>query len=390
MHVLVLYGAYGPNIQPLYQWVERLAPEMGITPIFLQCADWNVVRDLAATAQYRILPLDDAAVALAAHLSPQMARPMTIGDPHALEDKWGQRTAFLRHGVPSPPFALVETVSDVEECGQQWGYPLMLKPARGTASRGVRRIDGRAEASAGLTVARMAAKATGVDRVLAEGYLDGPDVAIESLVLDGVTHHVSYWQSGWTGNDLWQAATPLGAALRPHIEAMGAAIAQANEALGLRWAATSNELRVTAAGPMLVEVNARLGGGPCEDAILLHSGIDRVRATLAMLCDKEVTYSPLYRRPLIQTVMRTTSPGMVQAVEAPTALVENPAVQLTVQLAPGTAITGPSLRDIGWMLLQGEPDEDADVLLPRATSYARQIRVTMSRQDNTVGQAPSE
>src|SRR5947209_7063318 len=100
----------------------------------------------------------------------------------------------------------------------------------------------------------VAAVAMGWDRVLAEGYLDGPDVAVESIVLDGVTHHVSIAQSGWYGH-CWQAATPMAPALERHREAIGAAVAAANSALGVRWAATSHEVRVTAHGPVLVEAN---------------------------------------------------------------------------------------------------------------------------------------
>lgn len=380
VRVLVLYGSDDPSIQRARTRVERLAAEMRLTPIFVQCADGAAVEALAAAADYRILPLDDAGLRLAACLSPRMERPILTGDPDLVGDKWGQRSAFARHGMPSPPFALVETLSDVLDCGRRWGYPLMLKPTHGARSRGVRRVDGAGDVARSLAAARAAARATGHERVLAEGYLDGPDVAVESLVLDGVTHHVSFSQSGWNG-DFWQAAAPVGPALQPHLAAIGDAVSRANEALGLRWAATSNELRLTAAGPVIVEVNARLGGVPCEDAILLHAGIDRVQALLAMLAGDSPDPATRFHHPVAQTTIRAGAPGLVRAVEVPAHLAGDPMVELGIHATPGMRIEDPGAFFVGWLLLRGEPGEHAGHLLPRASALARQIRVvTTERQ----------
>jgi biotin carboxylase len=349
---------------------------MHLQPIYLQSSDPTAIEALAALADYRILPLDDAAVAAAARLSTHMARPLLDGNAESLQDKWGQRLALSRAGLPSPPFALVESVADVRDFARHHGYPLMLKPSRGTESHGVSRVDAEAQIEQALSLARIAARATGVDRVLAEGYLDGPDVAVESMVIDGVTTQLVISQSGWNCNGtVWRAAAPVGAALQPHLGAIGTAIAQANSALGLRWAATSNELRLTAGGPVIVEVNARLGGGCCEDAVRLHSGLDRIGLMLRLLAGDEVQMPAPLEQPVAQATMLAGASGRVLRIDVPDDLFADPDHLLQLYLAPGRHIDAGSRQSLGWLVLRGREGEHADQLLPRATGYARGIRM---------------
>lgn len=377
MRVLLLAGGDSPSAQYLRTWAERLCSAMNLQPIYLQSSDTAAIEAVAALADYRILPLDDAAVAATARLSARMARPLLEGDPESLQDKLGQRLALARAGLPSPPFALVESAGDVRAFGERHGYPLMLKPSRGTESRGVSRVDGEAQIERALAWARSAARATGVDRVMAEGYLDGPDVAVESMVIDGVTTHLTISQSGWNGQ-VWQAAAPVGSALRPHLGAIGEAIARANSALGLRWAATSNELRVTADGPVIVEINARLGGGCCEDAVRLHSGIDRIDLMLRMLAGEEIRLPVPQQHPVVQAAMLAGVSGRVQRIEVPDDLFADPDDILHLYLAPGRRIDARGRQSLGWMVLRGRDGENAEQLLPRAAGYARRIRLITS------------
>jgi biotin carboxylase len=374
MRVLLLAGRDSTSAQYLRAWAERLCSEMNLQPIYLQSSDPPAIEAIASLAGYRILPLDDAAVAAAVRLSASMARPLMDGDPECLQDKWGQRLALSHAGLPSPPFALVESAGDVCDFARHHGYPLMLKPSRGTESRGVSRVDAEAQIERALSLARIAARATGLDRVMAEGYLDGPDVAVESMVIDGVTTDLAVSQSGWHGH-IWRAAAPLGPGLQPQLGAIAAAIAEANRALGLRWAATSNEVRVTAEGPVIVEVNARLGGGSCEDAVRLHSGLDRIGLMLRLLAGDEVQMPAPLEQPVAQATMLAGASGRVLRIDVPDDLFADPDHILQLYLAPGRHIDTGSRQSLGWLVLRGREGEHADQLLPRATGYARGIRI---------------
>jgi biotin carboxylase len=377
MRVLLLAGRDSPSAQYLRAWADRLCPEMNLQPIYLQSSDPAAIEAVASLAGYRILPLDDAAVAAAVRLSANMARPLMDGDPECLQDKWGQRLALAQAGLPSPPFALVESVGDVCDFARRHGYPLMLKPSRGTESRGVSRVDAEAQIERALSLARIAARTTGLDRVMAEGYLDGPDVAVESMVIDGVTTDLAVSQSGWHGH-IWRAAAPLGPGPQSQLGAIAKAVAEANRALGLRWAATSNELRVTAEGPVIVEVNARLGGGSCEDAVRLHSGLDRIDVMLRLLAGEDVRLPAPTERPVAQAVMLADVSGRVTRIEVPDGLFADPNNILHLYLAPGRQVDAASRPSAGWLVLRGRNGESADGLLPWATGLARRIRLITS------------
>lgn len=48
-----------------------------------------------------------------------------------IKDKFLQKEFLTEHGIPSAPYAVVETSSDIERFAERYGYPLVLKARRG-------------------------------------------------------------------------------------------------------------------------------------------------------------------------------------------------------------------------------------------------------------------
>jgi argininosuccinate lyase len=198
----------------------------------------------------------------------------------ACRHKGAQREILTAAGVGGPAFARARTVAMVRDAGIP--YPVVVKPCSGSGSIGVRLCANEAEATA------HAAKLLGVTEnergqavpaeVLVEEYMTGPEYSVEMFagcVVATVDKHAG--PLPWfveTGHDT-PSRLPAGAQ-----RLLADAARDAVAALGLGWGAAHVELRLSAAGARIVEVNPRLAGGMIPDLVHRAYGVDLVDAQI--------------------------------------------------------------------------------------------------------------
>ncbi len=190
----------------------------------------------------------------------------------AVVDKRVQRTLAADAGVPGPDFRVVPPGVSTEAIGRlaaEVGFPVVLKPARGSGSRGIE-LAGSSEELLSLLTFQESVGDSFVG-VIEEFLLDDPSrnptfasyVSVESVVSHARTSHVAV-----TGR------FPLASAFRetgnfipaaedaPTLAAVTAMAGQAIKALGIVDSVVHTEIKLTPDGPKLIEVNGRLGGRP--------------------------------------------------------------------------------------------------------------------------------
>jgi biotin carboxylase len=203
-------------------------------------------------------------------------------------DKLLTRQALGTAGVPQPRWALAGGVQDALAAAERIGYPVVLKPRAMAASLGVVRVDGPDELTARFAFARdtTVPGAWRYDTVLVEELLTGPEISVDAAVHRGRIHPlcVARKEVGYppyfeeVGHTV-DAADPL--LTDPAVLAV---VQDAHTALGYPDGVTHTELKLTPAGPKLVEVNARLGGDLIPYLGLRASGIDPGLAAAAVAC----------------------------------------------------------------------------------------------------------
>jgi biotin carboxylase len=188
-------------------------------------------------------------------------------DPQAVaacRDKARTRHLLAAAGVAQPRFRVLDGDEGSAEMVARVGLPLVVKPRSLGASQGVIRVDRESELASAITVARDARQTgmTNPPEVLVEAYVDGKEISV-----DGYFHEGRY-------TPLFLARKRLGPA--PFFEEMGhvvdgndpllldeavlSLLAGAHAALEMTDAITHTEIRLTGDGPVLIEVNGRLGG----------------------------------------------------------------------------------------------------------------------------------
>jgi biotin carboxylase len=194
-----------------------------------------------------------------------------------------QRAILAAGGVPVPPYAVAEDVTQALLAAESIGWPVVLKPVSGSGSVGVRLCrdlpETRAWAGELFAKARDERGNARPGRILVEAAVTGPEFSVETFdgsVVAVVRKHLGpepYFVE--IGHDV-----PASAADET-IAALADTTVRALTALNLLWGAAHTEVRLSSAGPVIIEVNPRLAGGMIPVAIRAAAGVDLVDAVVA-------------------------------------------------------------------------------------------------------------
>lgn len=236
-----------------------------------------------------VLAWDEARVLQTAKIATELGLPgVTAEAAMRCRDKHLTREALDAAGVPQARSVLVADPDAALKAAAEIGYPVVLKPRAMAASLGVVRVDGPDDLLARFAFARDTTLpgAWHYEEVLVEEYLTGPEISVDSAVHRGevLPMFVARKQIGYPPyfeevGHVVDGADPLRA--DPDLHAI---LQRTHEALGVTDAMTHTELKLTAAGPKLIEVNGRLGGDLIPYLGLRATGLDPGLAAAAVAC----------------------------------------------------------------------------------------------------------
>jgi len=244
-----------------------------------------------------VVTYDEVFVIAAARLAEALGVPgLSVAGARNCRDKRRSREALSAAGLPQPGFAFVTTLEDASRAAENLGYPVVLKPRGMGASIGVVKVAAPDELAAAFAVterARRAGPPDFEDGILVEELVEGPEISVDA-VLSGGTYqpfclarkrlgHPPFFEE--TGHRV-DAADPLAADPR-----LRRVLASAHDALGVADGITHTEVRLTARGPVVIEVNARLGGDLIPYLGMLATGVNpgRAAADAATGADPDLT-----------------------------------------------------------------------------------------------------
>ena len=224
-----------------------------------------------------------------------------LGLPHpdpdairACRNKHTQRLRLAAAGVPGPAFAAARTPAAAVTAAERIGFPVVVKPVAGSGSIGTRLCVSAVEvhdaAVAVLAADPVALALPPQDAVLVEAKVTGAEFSVETLddqVIGVIGKRLGpepYFVE--VGHDF---PAPLDRAA--HAAVAGTAL-EALHSLGLGWGAAHVELRNSADGPRLIEVNPRLAGGMIPRMIQEARGIDMIFHVVAKAAGRATAPRP--------------------------------------------------------------------------------------------------
>ncbi|HKY77843.1 MAG TPA: ATP-grasp domain-containing protein [Acidimicrobiia bacterium] len=323
-------------------------------------------------------------VAVAARAAVRLGLPGA--DPGAVErcrDKRRQRAALVASGVAVPAHSPATTPEDAVAAASAIGFPVVVKPADGTGSRGVRLCCNAAEVrdhTAALLARRHDERGrptTGA--VLVEEYVDGPEFSVETFGVEviGITaKHLG--PAPWFveyGHDFpadpsFEVVDPLltatGCGEGPYRALSATGCAQAGlaaaEALGLGFGPAHTEIRLGPRGPVVIEVNPRLAGGRIPILVRLATGLDLVDATVGVAIGEAASLPQARLGHASIRFLVARQPGRVRRTGGVLAASAVPGiVDVAIAARPGQRIggTGSFLDRVGHVIATGPTDSAA-------------------------------
>jgi len=311
---------------------------------------------------------EDALLPCAAINSRLGLRGSSLRTARLLTDKWSMRQHLSEFGVSPVRAALGRNLSDLSDFGTSNGYPFIAKPVAGTGSYGVALVS--SESAARSANARF--RSVGSPAFLMEEYLDGSEVSVETFSFDG--RHVTLTVTDkLVGRNFIEVGHCVPTQLGPEqVMAVTGAVGQFLDAVGLRDGPSHVEVKLTSAGPRIVEGHSRRGGDRINDLVALALDVDMEGLTVAWALDR---IEPLTEAPTIVggAAIRfiAAEPGRVLAVHGVEQAKGCHGV-LEVQLAFGEGDRiGPlhwSLNRPGYVIARGRDGRDAAAVADRAAS----------------------
>ncbi|MFC8421192.1 ATP-grasp domain-containing protein [Streptomyces sp. NPDC057236] len=222
------------------------------------------------------------------------------------------RRVLADAGVPGPRFAVHEEWAELASSAREIGYPLVVKPVDLCAGMYVRRVDDEEQLAAAVkALGEFPVNARGQRRspaVLLEELLDGPEVSVETVSHAGAVHVVGVTDKSVGGapafietGHMFPAALSSADAEAAEQTALGAL-----KALGLTDGVVAHtEIKLTSAGPRVVEVNPRPAGNRITELIRHVTGLDLAAAFV----DVSLGHAPDLRR--ADTGLRSAAIGFL-------------------------------------------------------------------------------
>lgn len=319
----------------------------------------------------RVLSLTEDGLVPAAAMSERLGVPGNPLDSVVLlKDKRRMRDLLNSRGMSPVRARQVSSPEGLAAFLSEIAGPAVLKPATGAGSHAVIRVDSSEDPS---VVWRRFTGAGGVDPVVEE-YLPGPEISVECFSHNG--RHVAV---AVTDKHLLENLVERGHTVPSALseEDAGPAVDLVKDFLdlvGLEEGPSHTELRITKAGPRIIESHNRIGGDKIRELVRRAHGVDLVRLTVGAplgLLPPLAAPPPARRGAAIRFL--TPKPGLVRSVELPRTGDNRTVVFVGVGLGDRVTTVRRSEDRSGYVLAEGVDAAEAARTCERTAALVRVV-----------------
>ncbi|MER9064095.1 acetyl-CoA carboxylase biotin carboxylase subunit family protein [Mesorhizobium sp. M0698] len=327
-----------------------------------ECSRLSAIYDIAGITSAR-----EAVYATAGKLCRHFDLPGP--NPASIErccEKFTQRQLLAEAGVPIPAYRLAADAKDVEHAAAEIGLPVILKPAVGNGSYGVRLcrdVDELAEHTTYLLGGKHIWRSS--PRMLVEEFAQGPHycanimgdevIAIAAAEFGPPPHFVFHE---------YAFPAPLIEDEYKHITDVSLSCLRA---LDLGWGPTNIEFRWTKRGPVVIEVNPRMASGDSK-LVQLAYGVDLITAHIKLVIGEEWDLRKRHSKGVVQRSLNADRDGILERMDGGSRAAAVPGVVEVKSKEPKVPIVrkGDYRDSLGYVIAVSSSLAETKMILQRA------------------------
>lgn len=291
-------------------------------------------------------------------------------------DKGEMIKAFESSGVEHPWYYILQAPEELGTVIQKITYPCISKPVDNAGSRGVMLVESSKELE---NAVRYSSSNGRNGKVIIEEYLQGDEVSVEIMVIDGDVHVLQVTDKLTTGAPHFvemghSQPSRLG---DENVEVIKDLAIRAVKSVGIDNGPAHVEIMLTDKGPRMIELGARMGGDCITTHLVpLSTGIDMVKATIQIALGECPDIGPNLNKGAAIRYFKEQCGTIkaVQGIEAATQIDGVQLITLTKNIGDTVGGIGSSIDRMGYVIAQGS---DAELAIKCCENAERRIHITV-------------
>ncbi|WP_426445869.1 ATP-grasp domain-containing protein [Paenibacillus sp. S-38] len=348
----------------------------------------SIYEAIAASPYFGRLDALIPATDYASHLTAQAAERLGLrGVPYEAalraRNKDLAREAYEQHGVPGAKYRKVGVLEEALEAAEAIGYPVVLKPTNCASSQGVYFIKNGEELREAF-VQLQEFKVTYMDfkvreEYLIEEYIEGPEFSVELFLQEGTPVFAAVTEKRTSPLPYFvEVLHTLPTSVHRESEtALIDTAVRALKAIGLVNGPSHVEVKLSASGPRIIEVNGRPGGDHISSDLLVQAfGLDIFAATVNYYLGEPAELQPARKRAAAIAYLTAERDGTVAGISGHEAWKESPyAVRSDLAVKPGDDVVVPRSSDdrLGYVITAADSPGEAK---EAALALVRHVTIT--------------
>jgi biotin carboxylase len=289
------------NLKPT--WQREYFDEIIVANVFDSDVMGSAAREVVASRNVvGLMCWDEPLVLDAGLLAAEFGVPgLSAAGVRGCRDKERTRAVLTAAGLHQPGFELTTTVEQARAAAERIGYPVVIKPRAMGASIGVVFATNESELDEAFHVALAASQVDpGPYRASAivERYAPGPEISVDGAVYKGEYLPMFLARKHSSDHPYFEEIGHVVDANDPLLDDQDLMrhLARAHEALGIENGITHAEVRLTDRGPLIIEINGRLGGDLIPFLGRTATGIEPGEVLFDVTTGQRPDITPTHRR----------------------------------------------------------------------------------------------
>ena len=285
------------------------------------------------------------------------------------------KKALIENDVPTAKFSVINSVENLGKVIKQFGYPMIVKAAESSGSRGITIVDNEQKIKEAWD---RAVAISGPENVLIEEYLKGIEFGAQAVIKKNKVVEIFLHNDTVTPPPY---PSPIGHSMpiKFNVKVINKTkiiIKKAIKALGIMNGIANIDLILVNDMPMVIEIGARMGATFLPEIISIYGGFDAYEHILKLAVGGEPELPSFYpEQANAALLIRSNKTGILDSIQVPDNVTNNPKLyKITINKKPGDYINkfknGSDL--LGGIVVIGDNKEEAEM---RAVKFVRKIKI---------------